>query len=196
MAAARAPSFEDWLNDLSSSWPTSVTTPTLIGLSAAEARRTGPPSGRRRAALTGRRTGRPRVRCSHPRRRTRRRGWPDPRTGSSRTLLHESSSKWPAARLRDDARPGNRADLYPGRHRWRIVQHGRRVGHTPCDAGSPRTRRARCATWRSAIPTRSGRRSRPAERFPDQLVAALGRRPAGPPAGGQPRRQRVHVAPT
>src|SRR6476660_74836 len=31
-AAAIAPSFDDWLNDLSSSCPTSVTTPTLIGL--------------------------------------------------------------------------------------------------------------------------------------------------------------------
>src|SRR5262245_66426571 len=30
-AAALAPSFENWLNDLSSSCPTSVTTPTLSG---------------------------------------------------------------------------------------------------------------------------------------------------------------------
>src|SRR5215207_7022226 len=36
-AAAIAPSFEDWLNDLSSSCPTSVTTPTLSGVRAADA---------------------------------------------------------------------------------------------------------------------------------------------------------------
>src|SRR5687768_3654176 len=35
-AAASAPSFDDWLTDLSSSCPTSVTTPTLRGVRAAD----------------------------------------------------------------------------------------------------------------------------------------------------------------
>ena len=53
-----APSLDDWLNDLSSSWPTSVTTPTLIGVSAAlgstEAAADGSTDGASEAASTGR----------------------------------------------------------------------------------------------------------------------------------------------
>src|SRR5215212_4410440 len=51
-AAALAPSFELWLNDLSSSCPTSVTTPTLIGVRAAPDGDT-PPEGSAEPAVDG-----------------------------------------------------------------------------------------------------------------------------------------------
>ena len=59
----------------------------------------------------------------------------------------------------------------------------------PCASVSDR----RCATSRSATRTRSGPPSRPAERWPDQLVAALGADRADARARRQPRRQRLHL---
>src|SRR6266576_3357132 len=53
VAAARAPSLEDWLNDLSSSWPTSVTTPTLSGFIDAAACDAGADAGAEAGADTG-----------------------------------------------------------------------------------------------------------------------------------------------
>src|SRR5690349_7958442 len=53
VAAASAPSFEDWLNDLSSSWPTSVTTPTLSGVNEAAAWDAGADAGAEAGADTG-----------------------------------------------------------------------------------------------------------------------------------------------
>src|SRR4029079_7973874 len=53
VAAASAPSFEDWLNDLSSSSPTSVTTPTLSGVIEAAAWDAGADAGAEAGADAG-----------------------------------------------------------------------------------------------------------------------------------------------
>src|SRR5262245_27079759 len=52
-AAALAPSFEDWLNDLSSSCPTSVTTPILSGANEPAASDAGADAGADSAGDTG-----------------------------------------------------------------------------------------------------------------------------------------------
>ena len=87
---------------------------------------------------------------------------------------------------------GRRAAREPGRPTPRSAPMAHRTAWPTswaysADAESPRDRRARCGTSRSAIRTRSGRRCCPSERFPDQLVAALGESEPSAPAGGQPR---------
>ena len=90
--------------------------------------------------------------------------------------------------LRDLARPGHVADQIPGRCRWRIVQHGQEHRHTRSmadDGGTGAGVRYVALGDSYTI----GTSVTVAERFPDQLVASD--RPARP-AGGQPRRERVH----
>src|SRR6478609_6245628 len=74
-------------------------------------------------------TGKRSSRC----RNTPRRRWPDPRTGSSRGACACVLLQTPPApaEWRRWMRGGIPADrVVPSRHRWRIVPHGARVGHT------------------------------------------------------------------